>query len=274
MIRRASILTAAFTLAACVTPQDAETSAHGRLARAYLDSARAGRVDYLASQLAPSLRVLNGVADSLGSALRDLPASPWHSSRLIGWRINTFNGERSSALTYEILGSNGWGLAHVAIAEDSGSPVITAFRTQRLKRSLEEEHAFHFSGKPLSNYGALFLAIVSLAISFGAAVWAIRERLPKRWLWAFVALLGGSDLLVNWTTGEVGSKLISIRFPTVGLQRPSDAAPWILMVAFPIGAFLVAERIRRHRKAVASIVPEPLANEELKPTATASSLVE
>lgn len=242
------VLPLALGLAACVSSSEVERSPHATLARALLDSARNQRVDYIASQLAPSLQAVPGITDSIGAALRFLPAAPWDSVRLIGFNITSMQRARRSSLTYEVHGASGWSLANVGVDEDSGPPAVFSFRTQSLTRSLEAANAFALSGKSIGNYAMLVAAGVSLAFSLVVAALAVRSRLPRRWLWALFALLGSSDVLLNWTTGQIGSKLISVRFPTVGFSRVSPAAPWILAVAFPIGAVVVLYRLQRLRR--------------------------
>lgn len=243
-------------LMGCLSMEKVDKSPHARIARAYLDSAGAGHVSYLTAQLAPSLQAIQGVDDSVRAILTFLPGVPWDTVRLIGFHINGFNSERTSNLSFELHGTNGWGLANITVAEDSGPPVVSGFHAYRIPRSLESENAFTLSGRPLQNYVILILAVGALAFSSWVAILAIRSGMRRRWLWAIVALVGASQVGVDWTTGEVGSKWFTIQLLPFSMMRSSSATAWILMVAFPIGAIVVLERLRRFRLAAARPVPE------------------
>src|SRR6266581_3491196 len=99
----------------------------------------------------------------------------------------------------------------------------------------------------LSVARSLFSIAAFLALTFGlgTAVRAYRSPIRRRWLWILISLLGAPVTTMNWTTGEIATRALTVQLLNVGVVRPGPTAPWFLSVAFPIGAFLFLNRRRR-----------------------------
>lgn len=76
--------------------------------------------------------------------------------------------------------------------------------------------------------------------------------MKRRWAWALLALVGAGTFAFNWTTGQGRLLLLNLLFFDAALTKTGPAAPWILQVAFPIGALLTLRRIRSARHAPAT----------------------
>ena len=97
-------------------------------------------------------------------------------------------------------------------------------------------------------------AAAVLAFSVLTAIKAFRSRIRHPWFWAFVSLLAAPVMTMNWTTGQVGTELLTIQLFGVGAVRPLSGSTWYVSVAFPVGALLFRNRrrqlIREHRPLV------------------------
>lgn len=90
----------------------------------------------------------------------------------------------------------------------------------------------------------LILAIVTLAVGLTSALIALRAPISRRWLWALICVIGGPGLSLNMSSGELLNRVSFLQPFNVGFVRSAEvAAPWILTVAFPLGA--VVFHIRR-----------------------------
>ena len=216
-------------------------------ARAYFDSVRAGHIDYAVSALGPIASGVPGVRDSLVRLAAYLPAGTLDSVHIIG--VNRFESDRQdrTTLTYEYHSAAGWGAATILIAADQGPRTIEGIHADRLERSLEQANAFTFAGKSGGHYLMLALVLTCIGSGIWVAVAALRTKMKRRWAWALLALVGAGTIGFNWTTGQVGFRLLSLLFFNGAATRVTEAAPWILQVAFPIGAIMTWRHIQQAR---------------------------
>lgn len=223
------------------TPRDADERA-----REYLALFQRNQVDSAYSRLYPRLADSSAHAD-LGKIANYLRGKQFDTTRVIGAQTNTINAVRHVNLTYELHSNSGWALANVATVDSAGTWYVEGVSARPIGASLEHINAFGFAGKSVAHYLVLAIAPLMFAGSLVVAGLAIASRLPKRWLWAFVSLVGVSQVQFNWSTGGAGMQLFNICFPVATYARASAASPWLIGVAFPLGAIIVLEKIRRHR---------------------------
>lgn len=217
-------------------------------ARAYFDSVRAGRIDYAMSRLSPKAYAIPGVRDSIVALGRYLPAGPLDSMHLIGAnRFRTASVDRTN-FTYEYHSAEGWGAASVTVVGELGIRYVDAISLTKLERSLEDANSFTFHGKTAGHYLILALLTVCVGASFSVAILALRTPMPRRWLWALLALVGVTSLWFNWTNGAAGLELLTVHLFGGASVRAGPAAPWILKVFFPIGALMTWRRIQQARQ--------------------------
>lgn len=230
------------TLSRIVSPED------DAFAHTYFDSVRAGRVEFAVSVLSPRVAAFPGVRDSIVALSKYLPAGPIDSMHLVGaFRFKSSSVDRTN-FTYEYHSSAGWGAASVVVARELGIRYVDAINANRLKRSFEDANAFTLRGKSAGHYLILALLIVCVGASFSVAILALRTPMPRRWLWALLALVGVSGLTFNWTTGEAGVQLLTVQLFGGAVMRAGPAGPWFLKAAFPIGALMTWRRIQQARQ--------------------------
>jgi hypothetical protein len=88
-------------------------------------------------------------------------------------------------------------------------------------------------------------AVFVLAFSLVSAVFAYRSDIRRRLLWALVCLVGGPVTTMNWETGALRTRMMSVQLLGVAAIKPGPSAPWFVSVAFPFGAVLFRTRRKR-----------------------------
>jgi len=224
-----------------VRPEDEE------FARAYFDSVRFERIDYAMSELSPVLAGMAGVRDSLLSLSRQMPHTPLDSVHLVGANRFRSSAIDRSDLVYEYHSANGWGVASIVVLKEDGRRSINGLHAEGLPRPLEVMNAFTLRDKSFGHYLMIALMIVCVVTAFGSAVLALFTPMQRRWAWALLSLVGAGTFAFNWTTGQGHVALLNLLFFDAAFMKGAPAAPWILQVAFPVGAMLTLRRIRSAR---------------------------
>lgn len=100
------------------------------------------------------------------------------------------------------------------------------------------------------NLGLRQAAIFGLAIGVAVfTLWAAftvaRTPMRARAAWVIVALSGLGELAINWTTGEISTRLVTLQIPTVSMAHGEPFGPWVIACSFPLGAILALHHRRR-----------------------------
>jgi len=84
----------------------------------------------------------------------------------------------------------------------------------------------------------VFTIIVPLFI-LATLTTAVRTKFKKRkWLWIIFILFGLVQFSLNWTTGQIGWKLLNFQLFGAGALTASQYAPWILSFSIPVGSII------------------------------------
>lgn len=166
--------------------------------------------------------------DTLRSVKRD-------STAPIGWNIYEAPESYRADVTYQLHGQ-GWALITINVMRHEGRLVVAGIHISRSDSSRAQMNVFHFGGKSPMQYFVFFAAILSAIFSIVTAVVVGRTRMPKRWLWAFVALIGVGRLMLNWTTGETAYSSVQFVLFGAGFLRVGFAGPCIIHLSLPAGA--------------------------------------
>lgn len=236
----------------------AETEEFGR---AYFDSVRFERIDYAVSKLSPALAQVPGVRDSLVLLAAHLPHGPLDSVHLIGANRFTSSALDRSELSYEYHSAKGWGVAGIVILSESGLHFIHGMHADTLSRPLEVTNAFTFRDKSLGHYLMIGLMVGCVVAAFGTAAYALFTPIKRRWAWALLALVGAGTFAFNWTTGQGQLMLLKLLLFDTAVTKGGPAGPWVLQVAFPVGALMTLRRVRNGRHATApatAVAPTPV----------------
>jgi hypothetical protein len=219
---------------------------HDRLAREFLTAVRGDDSVSILKQVTPALQV-QGFRDTLRLIASSLPAGSIDTLRQVGLTRTRKDGEFRTELIYELHTPSGWGSATIAILEERGIRSVSGFRVNRLPGSIKGTSGFSLSGRSPAHFLMLLLALGCAGLSIVAAVLVAKEKIQRRSLWALFALLGVAPVTLNWATGGVSFQLLSVVLFSAGAVRPGLGGPWLVSVAFPIGAISALRRVRHAR---------------------------
>lgn len=161
---------------------------------------------------------------------------------LVGYNSNSHNGKPTLYnLSYQYGYKDKWVLVNVAFRTlDNGRDEILGLNVYNpMDRSLQEIHRFTFKDKTFIHY--LFLAactIIPLFILVSLVVCARTKMKKRKWLWIIFIIFGFVKFSLNWSTGQVGFKILYCQLLGSGAFAAGIYAPWILSFSIPIGAIL------------------------------------
>ena len=181
--------------------------------------------------------------------------------KIIGY--NSFNSpnDHQALLTYEYQFSDGWVVASLALESENNSFVINRININRFKKSLEEINALTFKDKPIKYYIFILFGILILLFVIVTFIVCIKTKyLSKKWLWLIFILISIFGITLNWTTGNIGFKLIQFSILGVSLTASSPNSPWFLGLSLPVGAIVFWIK----RKSLVSNPVKGIVNEDLE----------
>ena len=216
-----------------------------KLAREFLDAVLRHDTTVINDRIASILLQNGPIDDSLARAAAELPAGPIDTLRQVGVDVSKSAEDTTTFIIYELHGASGWGEVSVLIGDQGDQRKIFGFRTNRLGASIEATNGFSQGAKDPIRLLVLVLAAGLPIFCLAVAVMAIRARIPRRWLWALFALIGGSEVTLNWTTGAVSYNPFLLVLLSSEVLRVGVVGPWLVSVAFPAGAIATLYRIRR-----------------------------
>jgi hypothetical protein len=221
-------------------------------ARNYFDLLRQGKFDQITRDFDPSVP---NSTDALAYMASLIPAETPKSVKVVS--AHTFrNPEYSTiSITLEYQFPSKWLLVDVTTKKAGDVSTVTGFHVGVLRDSLENLNRFTLSGKGAVQDAILTLAICALSFSFYVLSLCIREKDVKRkWLWMLFILAGVGNVAVNWRTGELTFRILSINLPCVSAGHP-PYGQWTIAVFLPLGAILFLNRQRRSKIVTESIPP-------------------
>lgn len=167
------------------------------------------------------------------------------SLALVG--ANQFSNRTTDRITlsYEFRTESGWRLASVTTLDSASNWALLGFHAEPLPGELRAVNEFQLARRSAAQYLALLATVACALFTLGTAIFlATRRQFPKRWRWLLASLVGVGTVSVNWTTGEVASRLFFVQLLGASAVRPGEFAPWILSFSFPIGAIVALSRYR------------------------------
>ena len=170
------------------------------------------------------------------------------SLQLIGANKWSMGEAQRLTLTYELRTERGWLAAAVTTLDSADTWNLIGLHVEPLPGELEALNKFDLAGRGFAQYAGLALVVICTGISLGVALFiASRRQYPKRWRWVAASLVGVCAVYINWTTGEVSTRLVTVQLFSAAVVRPSVYAPWVLSFSFPIGAFFALQRYLKWR---------------------------
>lgn len=238
----------ALLLSACSqerTLRTLATPAADSVAREFIQQLRRGD-PAAARRLSPDLLRVEGVQDSLRNMTRLFPRGPVSETELVGAQVLVQQGLTTRRLAYQEHSAGGWALVQVAIVEDEMKyRYIGGANVTQIQGPIQDANAFKLAGTGPLHWIMLALVPAVLLFCVATAVRVARTPMPRRWLWALLALLAAGSLTLNWTTGDLSFMPINVQLLGAGAMRNGLAGPWLLTVALPLGAIVALRKRRR-----------------------------
>lgn len=200
--------------------------------------------------LSPRVLQMAGLEDSLAVVRGHLPTGQPRSVELIGAGPEAQGAWHRQFISYQVHGGGYWAGVEALVIERNGEMYIDLLQATPFPASLQEINALTLRDKTPVHFVFILMAAGSFGFCVAVAGFVVRTPMPKRWLWAFVALIGVGQVALHWTSGDVLARPFNVVLLSAGLIRQGYAGPWIVSVAFPVGAFLALERRRRALKTV------------------------
>lgn len=202
--------------------------------------------------LSPRVLQMPGIVDSLAVVRNQFPIGEPQYLELVGAGLEARGAWARQFISYQLRGDGGWAGIEALVIQRDEEMYIDLLQATPFPASLQELNALTLRGKPLSQL--LFFVMLGCTFLFCLTVAGMVARTPMRhrWWWAFVALIGVGQVAVDWTSGEILTRPFFVLLLSAGLERDGQVGPWIMSIAFPVGAILALERRRRALGAIRS----------------------
>jgi len=165
---------------------------------------------------------------------------------LVGYNYFSFPSSKQALVSLQYPFPDAYLLVQVGVQSSGAGSSIYFLHFQRLPDALDKLNAFVLRGKSLRHYLFLALAVAIPALVLVCLVLCLRAPLPRRkWLWVIFVSLGYGQFTMNWTTGEVGMRPISLQLFGAGAQAAGPYAPWFVSFSAPLGALVFLYRRRQ-----------------------------
>jgi hypothetical protein len=214
-------------------------------ARERTDLLRQKHFDEIQRELDPSISNSDPNAQQTLSTMAQMfPAEEPKSVKVVDLKYVWNQDSSTHTLTLEYEFVDRWLLVNISIKRANGLPAtISAFNVAPTADSLENINRFGLVGKSGPQYLMLCLAIAGPIFCIYTLVVCLRSKNQKlKWLWAIFILFGVGQLAVNWTTGELGFRLLAVHIPCASVTAVPAYGPWIVTVSLPLGALLFIAR--------------------------------
>jgi len=227
------------------------------LAQNYLEKLRNNDIASIKEQLSSEL-ITPDIDTKLSEVANYFPKGEPIAIKLIGANTLTSPGKWQANLSYQYQFEKGWALADILLVKENGKLTIKGIHVNQLSESLKKINAFNFNDKSIIHYLFLPFAVLIPIFILYSLISCIRTPMEKRkWLWIIFIIIGFMGFSLNWTTGQIATKLFNIQLFGVAALAASPYAPWVITVSFPLGALIFLLR----RKSL--IKQEPITTEKV-----------
>lgn len=238
-IRQLALVATACLLASCFPeelPEWLVPEEELEFAKEHIALYETGEIDTILTQISFDVPRDN-IEETIREMIEIYPDQELVGIELVGsWYINSTSGKFND-LTFQYQFSESWLVINVLVQQMENGLYIFRAHFQPLEESLEETNKFTIDGRGSVGYLFILFAVAIPVFIVLTFVVCLRTKIPKRkWAWAIFTLLGTSTVSLNWTTGDIGYSIISLKIFGAGFARSGLYGPWIISFAFPIGA--------------------------------------
>jgi hypothetical protein len=209
-------------------------------AKLFIEKLNNGEIDYCLSQINEQYQneeLKNFLLDFFESLTDKNPKD----YSILAYRYSTLYSDNSITtyeFRYEYEYADVFAYFTFQLEEKEDLFQVFGFSIDTSKDSLRNLNQFHFKDKSIIHYIFLLLTIAVPIFILVSVVFAIISPIERKWAWILFILLGFITFTLNWTDGQIGFKLISLKLFGAGFTKFGIIEPWILSFAIPIGAIV------------------------------------
>jgi hypothetical protein len=241
-----------------MTPREDES-----FARKYVDLLRQQSFEQVEKDLDPSI-ANSDIGEKLAAMTAMFPAGEPKSVKVVALTFRRGAESQTDTLGLEYEFPDKWLLVDISIQRAGGVSTIVGFHVTPIADSLENVNRFSLAGKSALQYAVLLIAAAVPIFCLYVLFLCLQIKTERRkWLWAVFILLGVGKLAVNWTTGEWTFTPLAVNLLGASVTVIPAYGPWMVAVAFPLGAILF---FRRQRRSVALAEVQASSTEEQTPS--------
>ncbi|OCQ23857.1 hypothetical protein A7985_07930 [Pseudoalteromonas luteoviolacea] len=206
-------------------------------AKDYLDQLRLKNYEYIKAQMHPEL-LNKATIEELEELSRFFPDGEPLKTELMGFNIHTINSIWSANFSFESQFQVDWSVASVSMTKEDGKLLVTGFHVYRTNESQKVLNAFGNVELSVTRLVLLVLTIATPIFMVVTCFFVYRTPIEKKWRWYVLSFVGIGAVFMNWTTGEIVTKIATIKLLGVGASAASEFAPLIFTFTIPIGAII------------------------------------
>lgn len=206
-------------------------------AEIYFDLLRQHQFEQLEAEIDPSVKdpYLRSTLTNMAALI---PGQNPQLVKAVGSHVSCNALTCDTDLLLEYRYPNEWLVVDELIRSESGVTSLMRFRIRPIPVSEIEANRFTLSGKGISQYTALVLAIFLPLYSLYALVLCIRTKeLKKKWLWAAFIVIGLGKICVLWTTGLWSFNIFCVQLFSAGAVAQLYS-PRVISLSIPLGAIV------------------------------------
>jgi len=153
---------------------------------------------------------------------------------------SVMNGEEKKILiTFQYEFDNQITLAISELIKVKNKLFLSRIGFQSIPAPLEQINQFTFSQKSFTHYLVFSFLILQPLFVIATLVICFFSDINKKILWSIIIVISIGKFLFNWTSGANSFNIFAFNiFFGFGLTTTSPFSPWIINLAFPIGAIV------------------------------------
>ncbi|MEO3879473.1 hypothetical protein [Rheinheimera fenheensis] len=213
-------------------------------AKEYLDQLRLKNYEYIKAQMHPEL-LTKVTVEELDKLSGFFPEGEPLNTELMGFNVRTFNDVWSASFSFESKFKVDWSISSVSMTKQDGKLLVTGINVYRTNESQKVLNSFGNAELSMPKVLILVLTIVTPIFMIVTCVFVYRTPVEKKWRWYLLSFVGVGAVAMNWTTGEIATKIATIKFLGVGASAASEFAPLVFTFTIPIGA--IAFWVKRNK---------------------------
>ena len=246
--------------------EPSESAAEVVQARGALDLLARGDVDTFVRTWDVSTRPAD-LAETVGQVAAGFPHATPDRVRPVGARCGSVHEvggltTETCVVTFESNYADGTIVSEITMRRIGGDERrLVGFHATALPAPLAVVDAFTLSGKgPVHFVFLVTIALVEGVTLLALVIWFRRRKtVRRRWWWLAAILVGTFAFVLNWTSGEITVRALTVQLLSLGVSRAIVDGPLMLSLSIPAGAvtFLLVHRRAGAAPAVSPPVISP-----------------